>query len=320
MEADGPAVEGTDRLAVKVETENWEKHARVTAEGLRELVRRIGDHGDRFLVVQRIPDVPDVFVQVWHQRADDGTDGEYQLEHREGRDRFFGTVLTDPECVARAMTGWARRAAGWDTGIEWTPVEHDAPEEVPELDDDVREQVEERVRELLRCGYGDRAQLTEAAEEYLVEGDHRPVSRAQARQLVDRLWVERLAEQDTWDGVTDPERLTRAFEALQGAHGITARENFTCCRSCGTSEIGAEGPSDARGFVFFHSQCTEGAAAGHGLMLLYGGFDGSAETTAAVGRDVVAALAAQGLSAQWDGDPGTAITVTPLDWHKRLVG
>lgn len=319
-DADGPAVEDTDRLAVKVETENWEKHARITAERLRELVCRIGEHGDRFLVVQRIPDVPDVFVQVWHQRADDGTDGEYQLEHREGRDRFFGTVLTDPERVAQAMTGWARRTAGWDTGIEWTPLEHDAPEEVPELDDDVREQVEERVRELLRCGYGDRAQLTEAAEEYLVEGDHRPVSRAQARQLVDRLWVERLAEQDTWDGVTDPERLTRAFEALQGTHGITARENFTCCRSCGTSEIGAEGATDARGFVFFHSQCTEGAAAGHGLMLLYGGFDGSPETTTAVGREVVAALAAQGLSAQWDGDPGTAITVTPLDWQKRLVG
>ncbi|MFF9779494.1 DUF6891 domain-containing protein [Streptomyces sp. NPDC013978] len=307
-------------LAVKVETEHGEKHARITAGRLRELVRRIGDHGDRFLVVQRIPDVPDVFVQVWHQRADDGTDGEYQLEHREGRDRFFGAVLTDPERVAEAMTGWARRAEGWDTGIEWTPVEHDAPEEVPELDDDVREQTEERVRELLRCGYDDRARLSEAAEEYLVEGDHRPVSPAQARQLVDRLWVDRLAEQDTWDGVTDPERLTRAFEVLQRAHGITARENFTCCRTCGTSEIGAEGPPDARGFVFFHSQCTEGAAAGHGLMLLYGGFDGSAGTTTAVGREVVAALAAEGLSTEWDGDPGTAITVTPLDWRKRLVG
>ncbi|WP_327730106.1 hypothetical protein OG250_32125 [Streptomyces sp. NBC_00487] len=311
---------GTARLAVKVDTETGEKHARISAERLRELVCRIGDRGDRFLVVQRIPDIPDVFVQVWHERADDGADGEYQLEYREDRDRFFGAVLTDPERVAEAMTGWARRTPGWETGIEWTPVEHDAPEEVPELPDDVREQVEERVRELLRCGYDDRARLSEAAEEYLVDGDARPVSRAQARQLVDRLWVERLAEQETWDGVTDPERLTRAFEALQSAHGITARENFTCCRNCGTTEIGAEGSPDARGFVFFHSQCTEGAAAGYGLMLLYGGFDDAAETTTAVGRQVVAALAAEGLSAEWDGDPTKAITVTPLHWHKRLVG
>ncbi|KFG00267.1 hypothetical protein IQ62_14590 [Streptomyces scabiei] len=320
----GDDLSGTDELAIKVATENWEKHARIPAERLRELVCRIGDKGDRFLVVQRIPDVPDVFVQVWHERTDDGTDddtgGEYQLEHREGRDRFFGAVLTDPERVAEAMTGWARRTPGWETGIDWTPLDHDAPEEVPELPGDVREQVEERVRELLRCGYDDRARLSEAAEEHLVDGDTRPVSRAQARQLVDRLWVERLAEQETWDGVTDPERITRAFESLGAAHGITARENFTCCRNCGTTEIGAEGAPDARGFVFFHSQCTEGAAAGYGLTLLYGGFDDDDATTTMVGRQVVAALAAEGLSAQWDGDPTKAITVTPLNWRKRLVG
>lgn len=306
----------TSELAVKIDTENWQKHARVSAERLRELVCRIGGDGDRFLVAQRIPDVPDVFIQVWHEEGS----GEYQLEHREGRDRFFGAVLTDRERVAEAMTGWARRTDGWDSGIEWTPVEHDAPEEVPELPEDVREEVEERVRELLACGYGDRAQLSEAAEEYLVDGDHRPVSRAQARELVDRLWVERLAEQETWDGITDPERITRAFETLRTEHGITARENFTCCRNCGTSEIGAESADGARGFVFFHSQCTEGAAAGHGLMLLYGGFDGSADTTTTVGHEVVAALAAEGLSTEWDGDPTRAITVTPLDWRKRLVG
>lgn len=303
-------------LAVKIETENWQKHARVSVERLRELVCRIGGDGDRFLVAQRIPDVPDVFIQVWHEEGS----GEYQLEHREGRDRFFGAVLSDRERVAEAMTGWARRTEGWDSGIEWTPVEHDAPEDVPELPEDVREEVEERVRELLACGYGDRAQLSEAAEEYLVDGDHRPVSRAQARELVDRLWVGRLTEQETWEGITDPERITRAFETLQTEHGITARENFTCCRNCGTSEIGAESVDGARGFVFFHSQCTEGAAAGHGLMLLYGGFDGSADTTTTVGHEVVAALAAEGLSTEWDGDPTRAITVTPLGWRKRLVG
>jgi hypothetical protein len=190
---------------------------------------------------------------------------------------------------------------------------------VPEPADEVREQVEARIRELLRCGYADRDTLNEAAEEYLVSGKERPVSPAQARQLVDRLWLERLAEMQTWQGTTDPERLTRAFEALT-AQGITARENFTCCRNCGTAEIGGERADGDRGFVYFHSQCAEGAAAGSGLTLLYGAFDGSAETTAAVGHEVVAALTEAGLSAQWDGSPDTAITVTPLTWHKRLVG
>lgn len=55
-------------------------------------------------------------------------------------------------------------------------------------------------------------------------------------------------------------------------------------------------------------------------MLLYGGFDGSSETTAALGREVLVALEAVGLHTEWDGAPGRAITVTPLDRRRRLVG
>lgn len=144
----------------------------------------------------------------------------------------------------------------------------------------------------------------------LVTKDRRPVSLERAEALADRLWLERVTEQAAWQGETAPERLTRAFTALEEA-GITSRENFTCCRSCGQSEIRAEGRPNARGFVYFHTQCTDSAAAGHGLTLLYGGFDGSSETTAAIGHEVVAALEAVGLHAEWDRDPGRAITVTP---------
>ena len=300
-------------LDIKAETENWQTHTRIPADGLRALVARIGEPGDRFLVLKRIPDLPDVFAQVWHERG-----GDYRLEHRAGADAFFGTNLADRDRVAALLTGWARRAEGWDAGVAWEPIDLGPREEVPELPDDVRATLEERVRLALRCGYDDRDQLAELAEDYLADGDERPVSKAQARQLADRLWLERLAEQETWEGVTDPERLAGAFAALD-AGGITARENFTCCRSCGMAEIGAE-REEARGFVFFHRQSTEHAVEGFGLPLYYGGLDGSEETTASVGREVVAALAAAGLSADWDGDPGRSITVTGLDWRRRLEG
>ncbi|MFE6284171.1 DUF6891 domain-containing protein [Streptomyces sp. NPDC057877] len=306
METDGG-------LDIKVETENWQTHLRLSAAGLRELVERIGADGDRWLVVQRVPDLPDVFAQVWHE-----TGGDYRLEHRRGAREFFGTNLTDPRRVADLVTGWARQTDGWDAGVAWEPVEVGPREEVPELPDEVREKVETRVRELLRCGYGTRKQLAEAAEDHLADGERRPVSRDQAWQLVDRLWLERVAEQRAWEGETDPERLMRAFAALD-ASGVTARENFTCCRGCGLAEIGAE-REGARGFVFFPTQASEHVAAGHGLTLYYGGFDDSEETTAAVGREVVASLGAVGLSTRWDGSPGQAITVTPLEWRKRLVG
>ncbi|MDN3297342.1 hypothetical protein QWM81_25520 [Streptomyces ficellus] len=300
-------------LAIRVETENWQEYARVSAERLEDLVRRIGADGDRFLVVQRIPDVPDVFIQVWHA---DG--GGYQLEHRDGApERHFVVELPDAGQVAGVMVRWARQEHGWDGGLDWRGDVLPLPDPVPELDARVREEVEEHVRELIVCGYDNRARLAEAAEEWLVSGDDRPVSPAQARQLVDRLWLERLGAQAGWQGTTDPERISRAFAALEG-RGIVARENFTCCRACGLSEIAGEGDEGSRGFVFFHSQCTEGAAAGHGLYLLYGGFDGSAATTAAVGREVVAALGEEGLTVRWDGSPDQAIIVTGLDWRKRL--
>ncbi|CAM5654116.1 cAMP-binding protein OS=Streptomyces tendae OX=1932 GN=GUR47_11425 PE=4 SV=1 [Streptomyces tendae] len=303
-------------LAIRVETENWQTRTRIRAAELRELVTRIGSAGDRFLVLQRIPDVPDVFAQVWHEEG-----GAYRLEHRAAVDAFFGTDLDDPHRVAGLLTGWARQESGWDAGVAWEPVPVPPQEEVPALPDEVRAQVERRVREQLRCGYDDRGTLSEIAEEHLVGGAYgeRPVSRAQARQLVDRLWLERLAEQDAWgEETTDPDRLARVFRALDAA-GVTARENFACCRGCGTAEIGAE-REGARGFVFFHRQSTEAAAEGHGLMLYYGGFDGSEETTTAVGHEVVAAFAGSGLSTEWDGDPGSAISVTLLDWRKRLEG
>jgi hypothetical protein len=310
MKIDG---ESGAHLAIKVETENWQTHARIPAGRLRELVARIGGAGDRFLILQRIPDIPDVFAQVWHEEG-----GDYRLEHRLGEDEFSATNLTDPGRVADLLTGWARQEADWDAGAGWEPVDLGPGEEIPELPDEVREKVEERVRARLRCGYDSRKVLADIAEDHLVDGDERPVSRGQARRLVDRLWRERLAEQETWEGVTDPERLTGAFRTLD-AGGITARENFPCCRGCGLAEIGAE-REGARGFVFFHQQVTEHAAEGHGLALHYGGFDGSEATTVAVGHEVMAALKAAGLSAHWDGDPDRTISVTPLTWYRRLEG
>ncbi|MBB1259370.1 DUF6891 domain-containing protein [Streptomyces alkaliterrae] len=300
-------------------TENGERHVRVAAGELAGLVGRVGGAGDRFLVVQRIPDLPDDFAQVWHEAG-----GDYTVEYRDGAaDRHFRAATDRSQAVVAALAGWARREVGWDRGLSWSPLEvgagaaRDAPP--LDLDEEERRELAEHVRRVLVGGYATRAELAQLAEECLVDGERRPVSRGQAQALVDRLWLDRVAEQASWRGETDPERLARAFAALDEA-GITARENFTCCRSCGQSEIGSAGEPGAWGYVYFHTQCTESAAAGYGLTLLYGAFDGRSETTAAVGDEVVASLEAAGLRATWDRDPDRVITVDPLDWRRRLVG
>ncbi|MDH6543338.1 hypothetical protein [Streptomyces sp. SPB4] len=311
-------------LAIRVQTEPGPSYERPALRFLSELVGRIGAPGDRFLVLERIPSDPDVYFQVWYDGG-----GDYQVEHRSGSSELhFQAYVASADEVVELMARWARREDGWDLGPAWERLDFPADEPAPPLPPEVERELEEAVRSWLRAGYAGRAALTERAEEHLVDGDVRPVSREQAGQLVVRLWRERVAEQAGWAGETDPERIARAFAALDGA-GITAREDFTCCRGCGLAEIRGEGRPDARGFVFFHTQCTQGAADGGDLYLLYGGFaadagaaDDAADEarTAAVGHEVTAALDAVGLTWAWDGSAHDAIRVTGLDWRKRLTG
>ncbi|MGC5362399.1 DUF6891 domain-containing protein [Streptomyces sp. DT24] len=302
-------------LEIKIEAENGLYHTRVSEQELRDLVRGIGGVRDRFLVVQRIPDRPGFFVQTWHEHG-----GSYQFECRSGTAvTHVRADLDSPDLVADAMARWARQEPEWDAGIEWESAGMSAEEPAPELDDEIRGELEEEIRLALRGGYDTVATLTETAEERLAEKSAGPVGAAQARQLVERLWLERVEEQERWTDVTGADRLERAFAALEEG-GITAREHFACCRSCGVGEIHADGRADARGFVFFHAQSTEWAVKTGGLTLYYGGFDESEETTAAVGREVVAGLRAAGLAVEWNGAPDRAIEVPEIDWRKRLIG
>ncbi|MFF4378884.1 DUF6891 domain-containing protein [Kitasatospora sp. NPDC001547] len=186
---------------------------------------------------------------------------------------------------------------------------------------DVLREAQERAGELIRCGFQEPDEIAES----LVEAfDDRGLTQEEAERIVAPLWARRLAEQTAWPETTDVDRLADAFDALED-EGIVAAMDFTCCAGCGYAEIGGEAGEDSVGFVFFHQQDTEAAAAGRGLMLRYGGFRGEEETaevsecrTVEVGRSVVAALEAVGLPAEWDGSPNTTIRVAPLEWLNRL--
>ncbi|MEU3570878.1 hypothetical protein AB0E96_21020 [Kitasatospora sp. NPDC036755] len=186
---------------------------------------------------------------------------------------------------------------------------------------DVLREAQERARELIRCGFQEPAEIAESLVDVL---DDQGLTHEEAERIVAPLWTARLAEQAGWPRTTDVDRLADAFDALED-EGIVAAMDFTCCAGCGYAEIGGEAAEDSVGFVFFHQQDTEAAAAGRGLMLRYGGFrtgeeaaEVSERRTVEVGRAVVAALEAVGLPAEWDGSPHTAIRVAPLEWLNRL--
>ncbi|ARF80660.1 DUF6891 domain-containing protein [Kitasatospora aureofaciens] len=205
------------------------------------------------------------------------------------------------------------------------------------LSPDVLLEARERARELIRCGFQEPDEIAESLVEVL---DDQGLTQEEAERIVAPLWTERLAEQAHWPETTDVDRLMDAFDLLED-QGIVAAMDFTCCAGCGYAEIGGEADEDSRGFVFFHQQDTEAAAAGRGLMLRYGAFstgeapggetDGESDAesdaeseeaagrrTAEIGRTVVAALEAVGLPVEWNGSPRTAIRVAPLEWLNRL--
>jgi hypothetical protein len=179
------------------------------------------------------------------------------------------------------------------------------------LEPDEVEEIEEFVRPLVNGGFADRDEVVEGAVDYF--DDQFPADELTA--VVERLWQERLAEQAGWPKETDAERVLATLESLS-AKGIVARADFTCCGSCGAAEIGDEASAGDRGYVFFHQQDTEAAAAGGGLYLSYGTFDGTDPTT--IGHEVVEALTAAGAPTVWDGSASRRILVSPLEWRLRL--
>jgi hypothetical protein len=96
------------------------------------------------------------------------------------------------------------------------------------------------------------------------------------------------------------------------SHGILCRHNYTCCLTCGVAEITDEMKcTSAKGFVFYHSQDTEGVLVRRDLYLAFGSRSGLATDTLAVGRLAVAILRASGLLVAWEGNIRRRICVAP---------
>ncbi|MGR4879349.1 hypothetical protein ACIPUC_07950 [Streptomyces sp. LARHCF249] len=102
-------------LAIRIQTERGESYERPALAVLSELVERIGADGDRFVIVERVIDEPDLYIQVWHDEGED-----YELEHRDGSaERHFQAYVPTAAGVVEVMARWARQEKGWDLGPDW---------------------------------------------------------------------------------------------------------------------------------------------------------------------------------------------------------
>lgn len=188
----------------------------------------------------------------------------------------------------------------------------------------IENELRRRIEAAVVQGFDERDEIimaeTEAAEDEYDRDDLEP--------LVTRLTDEALAahhrKQARWKGETDCDRLDAAFEELE-RQGIVARQNFTCCSTCGHYEIGDEikvakkqkkRPAPVSGYAFYHMQDTESAVEGGGIYIKYDTLKGDDEKKTAVGQQIVDVLQAAGLKTEWSGNPNEGVYVR-VKWRRR---
>jgi hypothetical protein len=223
----------------------------------------------------------------------------------------------------------------------------------PTLTDEQRAQLRETAWEWIAPGFRAREGLAEELIEFRddieVPGE---VMLDAAREVIDEVWRERLAEEATWPDTGDFDALVRAFAALT-QQGMVCRMDFTCCQTCGMAEIDDERtpraaaveddyPYEEWAYTFFHQQDSERLVQPEAILYLsYSAFrpapgvDPDLITRAKAGdedarRDVVAltdttvgemvrdALVAEGLVVDWNGTNAQRIGVRLPNWRKPL--
>jgi hypothetical protein len=185
------------------------------------------------------------------------------------------------------------------------------------------EQIHCHLRRDIATGFYDLGQIRETAVDVYGDDEQYTPSEVEreVRRMLSTLISEHEAAQKTWPARTDCDRLDAAFVALEN-DGVVARQNFSCCGSCGSSEIwdevqvvrNAGGPT--RGYVFYHQQDTESAIEGDGLYLNYGSCNDGEKEALGVAAMIVAQLEAHGLITKWNGTWNQRIGIE-IDWKRR---
>ena len=173
----------------------------------------------------------------------------------------------------------------------------------------------------VRGGYESREQIINNALDLLM-GEYDPQwLEEQATSLTDDALKKHDDEQRLWKHVTDCDKLDEAFSELD-RHGIVARQHFTCCQTCGHSEISfaikdTQKHRPVHGYVFFHWQDTESAVRNEYLYLAYGSISGKESESEVIASQIVAALNRAGLDAEWNGSIRSRICIREINWQRR---
>lgn len=186
---------------------------------------------------------------------------------------------------------------------------------------DVLKDVRDYIRHDVATGFDDPAAIVESAIEMFADELDAAVIEPHVRRILAEELAVHAGQQRGWPARTDCDKLDAAFATLE-KNGVIARQHFTCCGTCGSTEIWDEMAAvervggAARGYAFYHWQDTEAAVDGSGLMLNYGASEEGEAAALIIAREIVAELERHGLVTDWNGSWDKRIGVK-LDWKRR---
>lgn len=189
------------------------------------------------------------------------------------------------------------------------------------MDDELRKDIEDHIQLRVAAAFSSIDEIVEGIPDNFFEDEEEYTEEiADECLMIARRAVESLMkEQESWRTPTDNTRLEQAFADLE-QQGIVARENWTCCQTCGHAEIGAE-IEDASvnrpmiGYTFYHQQDTDTAVEGGGIMLAYGATSESNQLQ--VPKMIANTLSRHGFKVEWDGSTAQRICIPNFTWRRR---
>jgi len=188
----------------------------------------------------------------------------------------------------------------------------------------LREEIYKQIVLDVTAGFDNRQRIIDMAVEEMSDSESNlNWLEAEIGKLTDEAFALHFEHQEQWHYSTDCDRLDEVFAELD-RNGIVARQHFTCCQTCGHTEIQNEVKETetfrpVRGYVFYHWQDTERVVSQGYLYLAYGSVSGNESDTLAVAKDIVAALERANFRVKWESSIRQRILINNVQWLRRRV-
>lgn len=178
--------------------------------------------------------------------------------------------------------------------------------------------IRQHVDDHVRGGFLSDAQIVEAViSGFLGEAPVSVLTR-ETKKFTKAARLAVLADSNGWPSVTDCDRLDLAFADLND-EGVLARQNFSCCTTCGVDEIDRElrfkKHVSKSGYVFFTRDDVRHAV--HGLLFLaFGSRDATPASMRRIAKAALDHLRRHKLKARWSGHTDEKILIR-VKWQNR---